>query len=208
MYGLTKAEIAKLKNLRTPIMIQDFLDRIPLNWEKNGETYMSVHRSLKARKAHCFEGALIAAAALKLAGQKPLLFDLKADGDDDHVVALYKKNGYWGSISKTNHATLRFRDPIYKTLRELALSYFHEYTSDKTGKKVLRWYSAKPFDLSRFGTMWLIGDDDLDTIAEAMDEAPHSAIVPKRNKKYLRPADKMERRAGTLREWQKKNPHT
>lgn len=204
MYGLAKDEIKKLKKLRTPIMIQDFLDHMPLNWEMNGETYMSVRRSLKAKKAHCFEGALVASAALMLAGKKPLLLDLKADGDDDHVVALYKMNGHWGAISKTNHATLRFRDPIYRTLRELAISYFHEYTSDKTGKKVLRSYSAKPFDLSRFGDIWLTSDNDLDAIAEAIDKAPHIAIMPKANTKYLRPADKMERRAGTLREWQKR----
>src|SRR3989338_6552129 len=127
MFGLSKKELAIFKKLNTPIKIQDFLDKIPMNWEKKGETYFSPRRALEARKMHCLEGAIFAATALWLQGEKPLLLDLKAKGDDDHVVALYRRNGYWGAISKTNHAALRFRDPVFKTLRELAVSYFHEY---------------------------------------------------------------------------------
>ncbi len=207
-FGLTAKELAVLKKLSTPIKIQDYLDRVPLNWEKQGETYMSPRRTLRAHKMHCFEGALLAAAALWLRGEPPLLFDLRVQGDDDHVVALYKRHGYWGAISKTNHASLRFRDPIYKTMRELALSYFHEYFSDLTGKKVLREYSAKPLNLTKFGTGWLTAETDLVDIVDAIDAAPHTQIVPQRNLRLLRQADTMERRAGRLREWERTNPHT
>ena len=150
MFGLNKKELTILKKLTTPIKIQNFLDSIPRNSEKNGETYMSPRQVLTQNKAHCFEGALVAALALWLHNEPPLLLDLKANHiDDDHVLALYRRNNYWGAISKTNHATLRFRDPVYKTLRELALSYFHEYFENDHGKKTLRQYSARPFDLRK-----------------------------------------------------------
>lgn len=201
MHGLLKKELQVLRNLSTPIKIQNFLDKLPMNWEKKGETYMSPRRVLCERTAHCLEGAMLAAAALLLHGERPLLFDLRAHGDDDHVVALYRRNGYWGAISKTNHASLRFRDPVYKTLRELALSYFHEYFSDSTGKKVLREYSARPFDLRRYGTAWITAEDDLFHVAQDIDDAAHCAIVHPKNLRLLRPADAMERKAGRLREW-------
>src|SRR3989338_8296200 len=189
MFGLSKSELKILKKLATPINIQDFLDKIPMNWEKRGETYFSPRRALKAKKMHCFEGAVFAAAALWLNGEKPLLLDLKAKGDDDHVVALYKRNGYWGAISKTNHAALLFRDPVYKTIRELALSYFHEYFRNSDGKKILVSYSSKPFNLRTLGAKWITAEEDLRNIVEAIDFAPHKQIYPKKNKKFIRPAD-------------------
>lgn len=208
MLGLTKAELATLKKLSTPVKIQDYLDSLPINWEKNGETYMSPHRVLREKKMHCLEGAFLAAVALWLKGEKPLVMDLKTDGsDDDHVVTLYRRNGYWGAISKTNHATLRFRDPVYKTLRELALSYFHEYFDNRTGKKVLASYS-KPINLKRFGTKWITTDENLYYIMEAIDNAPHLKIYPKKNTKFIRRADKMEKKAGALIEWKKSHPRT
>lgn len=179
-----------------------------MNWEKHGETYMSPRRALRERKMHCLEGALFAAAVLWQNGEPSLLFDLRADGDDDHVVALYKRHGYWGAISKTNHASVRFRDPIYKTLRELALSFFHEYFVNTTGKKVLREYSTKPFDLRKFGTDWITTEEDLFSIAERIDHSRHSRIIPKRNRSLIRPADVMERRAGQLIEWPRSDRRT
>ncbi|MBX4197961.1 hypothetical protein KW782_01360 [Candidatus Parcubacteria bacterium] len=164
---------------------------------------MSPRRVLREKKAHCMEGALLAAAALWLNGQSPLLLDLKAmPHDDDHVVTLYKINGLWGAISKTNHATLRFRDPIYKTVRELALSYFHEYFLEKNSKKVLYSYS-KPFNLKRFGQNWITSEEDLWDLAIDLDDSPHTRLFPKKNKKYFRKADAMERKAGKLLEWKK-----
>jgi len=208
MFGLTKQELKIFKKLNTPIKIQDFLDKIPMNWEKKGETYFSPRRALEARKMHCLEGAIFAATALWLQGEKPLLLDLKAKGDDDHVVALYRRNGYWGAISKTNHAALRFRDPVYKTIRELALSYFHEYFRNSDGKKILVSYSVKPFNLRSLGTKWITAEKDLHNVAEAIDFAPHKQIYPKKNRSLIRPADTMERRAGKIIEWKKSHPKT
>lgn len=208
MFGLTKLELAILKPLNTPIKIQNFLDRLPRNWEKNGETYMSPRRSLKAHKVHCFEGALLAALALWLHGEPPLLLDLRAKGDDDHVVVLYRRHGYWGAISKTSYASVRFRDPVYKTVRELALSYFHEYFDNKSGKKCLREYSSQPFNLCSLGTAWITAEEDLHDVVSAIDSAPHRSLIPKKNRHLIRPADKMERRAGRLMEWPKSHPRT
>ncbi len=205
MFNLTPRELTFFKKLNTPIKIQNFLDSLPINWEKNGETYMSPRRVLKMRKMHCFEGALCAALALWINDEEPLLLDLKARGDDDHVVALYKRHGYWGAISKTNHATLRFRDPIYKTIRELALSYFHEYFINSSGKKVLYSYS-RPFNLKTLGSAWVTANNELYDVVDTLDAVRHTVIVPTKNKRFIRPADAVERRAGKLIEWARANP--
>ncbi len=208
MLDLPFSEAKLLSKLNTPIKIQNFLDTFPINHEKHGETYMSPRRTLQVGRMHCLEGALIAALALWLQGEPALLLDLKTDGRDaDHVVALYKRNGYWGAISKTNHASLRFRDPVYKTLRELALSYFHEYFLDSNGKKVLRSFS-EPFNLKKLNKKWITTDEDLFSIAEAIDHSPHHNLVPKKNIRYIRLADAMERKAGKLIEWPKSHPKT
>ena len=118
MLGLSSQELALFRRLSSPGKIQDYLDTLPFNYEKRGDTCHSPRQVLQAGKAHCIEGALLAAAALWFHGAEPLLLDLKTRPVDyDHVVALYKKNGYWGAISKTNHGVLRFRDPIYRTTR-------------------------------------------------------------------------------------------
>lgn len=201
MIGSRSALDKKLRQLETPIQIQDYLDTLKINFEKEGETLQSPKQVLETKKAHCIEAALLAAALLWAKGEKPLLLDLKAnDTDDDHVVALYKENGFWGAISKSNHATLRFRDPIYKTVRELALSYFHEYWNAKTQKKTLLSYS-KPFNLSKYGKEWITAKENLWYIAEELDDSPHYSLVPLKNKKLLRKADKMERRAGKITEY-------
>jgi hypothetical protein len=208
MFGITKEEIAVLKKLSTPIKIQDFLDSLPINHEKKGDTYMSPRMVLKEQKAHCFEGALLAALALWMHGEEPLILDLQCDGDMDHVVALYKVNGYFGAISKTNHATLRFRDPVYKTLRELALSYFHEYFNDDTGKKALRRYSTRPFNLKKLGTEWITSEKNLHYIAQMIDDAPHTPLITHAQAKLLRKADAMEHKAASFVEWKATNTRT
>lgn len=200
MLGLTKTEVQVLRRLSTPIKIQDFLDQLPMNFEKRGDTHRSPRGVLKYKIAHCIEGALLAAAALWVNGEEPILMDLLAeDGDDDHVIALYRRGGHWGAISKTNHASLRFRDPVYRTARELVLSYFHEWFMDADGKKTFRSYSS-PFNLKRIGAGWVTADDAW-FVGEALDRVPHHAIIPKGNLRYIRPADRMEQRAGRLTEW-------
>jgi len=190
-----------LSRLNTPNKIQDFLDSLSQNHEEKGETCMSPAQVLKEGKAHCIEGAMLAGVALWLQGEKPLIMSLKVSrGDFDHIIALYKKNGHWGAISKTNHAVLRFRDPIYRTLRELALSYFHEYFLTTNGKKTMIGYS-RPINLKRFGAKWVSSEDDLWDIGNAIFKMPHIPIVPKENKEHLRNAHKVERTAASIKEW-------
>lgn len=203
MLPFSSSELKIISPLTTPIKIQNFLDTLAINFEKNGDTLMSPRAVLRERKAHCMEGALLAASILWFQGERPLILDLKADKtDDDHVVALYKIGGYWGALSKSNHASLRFRDPVYKTVRELALSYFHEYFHNKSGTKTLISYS-RPFDLRRFKHEWLTTEANLWHISAALDASPHSKIITKKNKRFIRKADRMERRAGEIVEWKK-----
>ncbi|MEK7549457.1 MAG: hypothetical protein AAB519_00515 [Patescibacteria group bacterium] len=208
MFGLSEKEEKILRNLSTPQKIQDFLDRLPMNHEKQGDTYMSPRRVLRERKAHCIEAALVAATALWIQGKKPLLLDLTSrEDDDDHVVALFQQNGYWGAISKTNHIVLRYRDPIYRTIRELALSYYHEYFLNKNGEKTLVSYS-RPLDLTRFGTGWIIEEADLWSIADALDSSRHYPLVPKVNERFIRRATVTERKGGEIVEWYIDDPRT
>lgn len=207
--GLTRGEYATFKKLSTPSKIQDFLDTFAFNWEKSGDTHRSPRCVLAAKKAHCIEGALFAAAALWVAGELPLIMNLSprmGKGDFDHVVALYKRGGYWGAISKTNHSVLRFRDPVYRTPRELALSYFHEWFLS-TGEKVLECYS-KPLDMRHFGTGWITAEKDLWDIADALSERKHYFFIPKGNWRHVRKADAMELKAGALVEWKKSDKRT
>lgn len=195
-----------LFRLNTPNKIQDFLDTLSQNHERGGETCMSPALVLRKKKAHCIEGAMLAAVALWFKGEKPLVMSLKVSrGDFDHIVALYKKNGYWGAISKTNHAVLRFRDPIYRTPRELALSYFHEYFLTSNGKKTMTGYS-RPINLKRFGSKWVNSEEGLWDIGNTIFNMPHIPIVPKENKKHLRNAHKVERVAASIKEWGIKPP--
>ena len=194
-----------IKKLSTPLRVQDFLDKIPFNFEKNGETYMSPKRSLKDKKMHCFEGAIFACFCLRQLGIENYLLDLKVKNlkkDSDHTLCIFKINGFWGAISKTNHSVLRWRDPIYKNTRELAMSYFHEYFLDN-GQKTLLSFS-KPFDVfKKFGEDWLNDEEDLDEMAEALDKSPHIKFVPNKNKKYIRKAGKTEIKGAAVTEWYK-----
>lgn len=205
---LTLKEMAALRQLSTPAKIQDYLNGLAINHEKKQETCMSPRGVLAAGRAHCMEAAMLAASAFWFHGEPPLLMELSAaPRDQHHAVALYKRNGYWGAVSKTNHASLRFRDPVYRTVRELALSYFHEYFLNSTGKKTLRGYT-RPFSLRRFGTAWITNANDLWPIAYALRDAEHFPIVPEGNMRYVRPADAFERKAGRLIEWRKSDPRT
>ncbi|PIR84124.1 hypothetical protein COU18_01850 [Candidatus Kaiserbacteria bacterium CG10_big_fil_rev_8_21_14_0_10_51_14] len=201
---LTSAERKLFSKLSTPQKIQGYLDRLPVNFEHKGETYMSPRRVIKAKTAHCFEGALFAAAALAYHGAPPLLMDFQTvPEDEDHVVTLFKQFGRWGAISKTNHAILRYRDSVYESPRELAMSYFHEYL-EWNGKKSLRFYS-KPYDLSRFAPeKWVTEREELSWLVDALDSSPHFPIAPKKNMKLLRRAVKVELRAMKTIEWNKR----
>ncbi len=206
MFGLTEKELATIKRLNTPAKVQDFLDDLPRNFEKKGDTLFSPRRVLREKKAHCIEGALLAAIAFWFQGRPPIILDLKSSKDDDsHVVALFQENGYWGAVSKTNHASLRWRDPIYKNAREIALSYFHEYFIDD-GRKT--FVSFAKYNIKRLGTAWITAEEDLLWLNRALDSIPHIPLVPERNKRFIRPAAKLEREAGRLLDWKKSDPGT
>lgn len=200
----TEKEKSLLRRLNSPKKIQDYINTLPINFEKDGDTFRSPRKVMKLKTAQCMEGALFSAAALEFHGHKPLIMDLKAtDYDFDHVVAVFKQDGYFGAISKTNHAVLRYREPIYKTIRELALSFFHEYFNDR-GIKNLRSYS-RLLDLNHFNNLnWRISEKDLFEIPEYLDKTKHFNILSKRQIKNLRKADEIEIKAGKLVEWKKK----
>lgn len=176
---LTPAEHRVFARLDTPQKIQTFLDRLPINFSLNGDTAMSPRRTLQARMAQCAEGAFLAAAALAYHGREMWLMDIQAlPSDHDHVVTLFKERGLWGAISKTNHAILRWRDPIYRSVRELAMSYAHEYCLPG-GKKSMLAYS-RPFSLGRYApARWVIAPDDLDWLLVDLDTSPHLPLAPK-----------------------------
>ncbi len=205
---LNKEELRIVRGLPTPHKIQDFLDTLPFNFERGGETYYSPRVLLHKRLAHCFEGALFAHLCLAYHGYKSFLVDLKvkksARADSDHTLCIFEQNGFWGALSKTNHSIIRWRDPIYKTQRELVMSYFHEYFVD-SGEKTLESFS-KPFDaFANFGVEWVASEEDLDTIAEAIDKSRHINFVPKVNKKKVRRAGKTEIKGAAVLEWRKNN---
>jgi len=185
-----------LLRLRTPQRIQEFIIGLGANFEEGGDTLRSVRGVLAHRRAHCIEAAFTAACALWLAGDPPLLMDMTAKGDSDHVVAIFKRGGRWGAISKSNHVWLRWRDPVYRSLRELAMSYFHEYTNRQ--RKTLRTYSV-PVDLRRFPTdMWVTNDDDCWEVGAALDDVRHYSLITKAQARTLMPRDATELRADDL----------
>jgi hypothetical protein len=198
--GLSPAQARVLARLNTPEKIQNFINRIPTNFEPAGDTCLSVAEALRQRRAHCIEGAFVAACALWLNGRPPLLMDLQAQDDDDHVVTLFRHGRFWGAISKSNHVWLRWRDPIYRSLRELAMSYFHEYVG--CGRRTLRRYS-RPYDLSRIDpAKWVTSRDDCWDIAVAIDEIRHYELVTATQSRRLRRReDAIEVRANRLLEF-------
>jgi hypothetical protein len=175
--SLSRAERGKLRQLRTPDKIQRFLDcGLGYNKEKDGETCRSPRRVLRDGIAHCMEGALLAAAALRVNGFPPLLVDLEAVRDDDHVLAVFQQRGRWGAMAKSNYAGLRYREPVYRNLRELVMSYFEHYYNPK-GEKTLRRYS-RPVNLARFDRIgWMTAEEELWAIPEYLLVVSHTALL-------------------------------
>ena len=181
--------------LNFPSKIQSYLDTLSINFELLGDTMLSPIEVMRQHTAHCFEGAVFAASVLAFHGRMPLLMDFAtAYDDEDHTVALFRENGLWGAISKTNHAVLKYRDAIYRTPRELAMSYFHEYYL-WDGRKSLRAYSA-PFDLSKYPPgKWITSGESLDWVMDALAKSRYFPIIPKNFERHLRKASKVELRA-------------
>lgn len=202
MFKFTKKEMRMMKKLNTPGKVQGFLDGIRINFEGDGkDTVKSPVKVLRTKSAHCIEGAILGAYILSLHGHRPLLVHLKTtDEDYEHVIAPFKIRGLWGALSKSNHATLRYRDPVYKNIRELVMSYFNEYYLED-GSKTLRQYS-RPLNLNTFESDWMLKEDDLWGIDEELDKIKHYDIVRKNVRRKLRKADPIERRVLKLTEWQ------
>lgn len=199
-YGLTRAEYNILARLTTPAKVQDFLNAIPIRGA-GGNRCRSPRQVLRERRAHCMEGAMLAALALRLQGRAPLIMDLKAHTRDyDHVVALFRERGLWGAVSHTNYAVLKYREPIYRTLRELTLSYFHEYFTDD-GRKNLRSYS-RAFNLATLDKRgWTTATKDVWYVPQMLDRAQHYSILTPAMARSLRRADPIEIKVGKLRQW-------
>jgi hypothetical protein len=200
--GLSRAHAQRLARLANPAHVQDFIDRIPHNHEPDGDCCRGVAQTLIHNRAHCIEGAFVAACALWMQGMPPLLLDLKADErDDDHVVALFRQRGCWGAISKTNHVWLRWRDPVYRTLRELAMSYIHEYTLRRN--KTLRSYS-RAFDLRRIDAKrWVSAPEHCWDVADQIDAIRHYRLIGPAQARHLRKRDVVEMRADRLLQYPK-----
>jgi len=198
---LTPAERRVFARLDTPQKIQNFLDRLPANYELDGDTVLSPRRTLQTRLAHCAEGALFAAAVLSFHGKRALLMDIQAlPSDQDHIVALFQERGLWGAISKTNHAILRWRDPIYRSPRELAMSYAHEYCLPGGKKSMLAF--SRPFSLARFAPRrWVIADDELHWLMDELDNSPHVPVAPPQAMRTRRRSSRVELLAQEVLEW-------
>ncbi len=202
MLTFTKKEKELMQKLNTPAKVQDFLNGLKFNFEKKGQTLKSPILTLRVGNAHCIEGAILGAYILSLHGFPPLLLHLKTiKGDYDHVIAPFKMDGLWGALSKTNHAVLRYREPIYKNIHELVMSYFHEYFLDN-GMKTLRSYS-EPLNLNIFEKGWEREDRDLWGIDDELDKIRHYDILSKTAIKNLRKAEEIEIKAGKIVEFKR-----
>jgi hypothetical protein len=182
--GFDAGERAVLRRLTTPEKIQRFLDELAYNQEPEGDTCYSPRLVLRKRMAHCMEGALFAAAALRVLGYPPLLVDLEAVRDDDHVLAVFRRRGHWGALAKSNYSGLRYREPVYRTLRELAMSYFEHYFNLK-GEKTLRRYS-RPVNLARFDRIgWMTSEEGVWAIPEHLVTISHTPLLSREQERSL-----------------------
>lgn len=195
--AFTPAERSVFRRLRTPEKIQRFLDDLAYNKEPSGPTCRSPRRVLRDRTGHCMEGALFAAAALRMAGFPPLLLDLEAVRDDDHVLAVFRRRGHWGALAKSNYSGLRYREPVYRTLRELVMSYFEHYYNLKK-EKTLRRYS-RPVNLRRFDSIgWMTAEEDVWAVPEYLTVIGHTPLLPPRLRTGLARVDERLFAAGLV----------
>jgi hypothetical protein len=191
-FGLSPHDLRTLRGLKTPVRIQKFIDELTYQY---ANTAWSPQRVLRERKGHCLEGALVAAAALRVQGHPPLLMDLEGIRDDDHVVALYRQRGLWGGIAKSNFAGLRFRAAVYRTLRELALSYFEHYYNLR-GERTLRSWS-RAVNLARLDRQgWMTSEENVWCVPELLIAARHYQLFPHRVARDLPRLDRRTFEAG------------
>jgi hypothetical protein len=198
-FGFDRKELSLLKKLKHPEKIQAFLDdEIGYNKEKDGESCRTPRQVIRDRIGHCAEGAFFAAAALRVQGHEPLIVDLEAVRDDDHLLAVFQEAGCWGAIAKSNYAGLRYREPVYRSIRELVMSYFEHYYNP-AGEKTLRAYSTRPVNLRRFDRVhWMTREEYLWDICEYLCVVPHSRILPLPAERKRRRMDRRLYEAGMV----------
>jgi hypothetical protein len=185
-FGFAPSEVRSLRALKTPVGVQRFLDDLPYNL---AFTARSPKKVLLDRTASCLEGGIFAAAALRVIGFTPLIFDLEAEQDTDHVIAIFKIGGHWGAVAKSNFTGCRYREPVYRNLRELAMSYFNIYFNLR-GERTLRRYS-RPVNLTRFDHLnWMTTDKPIWFIAEHLCEIPHISLLKPSMEKRLTRVDR------------------
>lgn len=194
-FGLERREARLLQGLTPPWRIQKFLDA--LRYDVEGKGCRSPRRVLRERVVQCMDGALFAAAALRLQGYPPLIVDLEGEWDTDHVLAVYRQNGCWGAVARSNFSGLRFREPLFRTIRELVLSYFESYFNLRR-QKTLRRYS-RPVSLSRFDAQeWMTAEEDLWYIPEYLVRVPHYRLLTAQVERALAPVDRRTFEAGLV----------
>ena len=193
-FGFTRAELRKLRSLKDPHGIQRFLDGLPYHL---GDTAWSPRRVLRENTAHCFEGAIFAAAALRVNGHPPLLLDLEADRDTDHVIALYRVRGHWGAVAKSNYTSCRYREPVYRSLRELAMSYFDTYFNLRLERTLRRF--SRPVDLKRFDNQqWMTTEKPIWFIVYYLLDIHHYPLLSRAMVNRLHRVDERTFKAETL----------
>lgn len=193
--SLTPSERLALEQLTDPPAIQQFLDELAYSTEP---IYRSPLRVIRERVGHCFDGALFAAAMFRRLGQPPLILDMiPNDRDDDHLLALFKCNGRWGAVAKSNFVGLRYREPVYRTLRELVMSYFEQYYN-VAGEKTLRGYTL-PLNLNAFDRDdWLSREEPLNAIAARLDRIRRVTLLSPIMSDNLSLVDERSRQAGLI----------
>jgi hypothetical protein len=198
-FGLTPSEWNLLRGLRTPAKIQAYLeDKLAYNKEPKGPSCFSPRTVMRLGCAHCMEGAMFAAAALRVQGNPPLLVDLEAVRDDDHVIAVFRNDGHWGAIGKSNYSGLRFREPVYRSLRELAMSYFDDYFNLQ-GERSLRAYSTRPVNLARFDSIeWMSTEKEVWAIPEYLCQIAHTPLLKPGHERGLSRLDRRSFAAGLV----------
>jgi len=194
-WGLNASELRVLKRLDTPERVQGFLDELAYNRDTDPHTCFSPRLVLRHGRAHCMEGALLAAAAFRLNGRPPLIVDLAAVRDDDHILAVFREGQCWGAAAKSSYTGLRFRDPVYRTLRELVMSYFPHYYNP-AGEKTLRAYS-RPVNLARFDALgWMASEEDVWYIPDHLTSLPHIRLLTPAQVRRLTAMDELLYEAG------------
>lgn len=193
-FGFTPKELRKLRSLKDPHGIQTFLDNMPYHLADTGWSPRVV---LRENLSHCFEGAMFAAAALRVNGYPPLVCDLEAENDTDHVIAIFRQNGHWGAVAKSNYTGCRYREPVYRSLRELAMSYFEVYFNLRR-ERSLRTFS-RPVNLARFDRLqWMTTEKPLWFVAEYLFTIRHFKLLRPGMAKKLHRLDDRSFRAGCL----------